>query len=74
MALKNLVKYYKQGGEGGGVNRVHFWLFWSQLRKCIKICLCAKKVVICGKGKSAEAMQKQIFQVQKYDLVNWKLK
>ena len=56
MALKNLVKYYKQGWEGGGVNGVHFWLFWSQLRKCIKICLCAKKVVICGKGKSVEAM------------------
>ena len=24
--------------------------------------------------KSAEAMWKQIFQIQKYDLVNWKLK
>ena len=56
MALKNLVKYYKQGGEGGGVNGVDFWLFWSQLRKCIKICPGAKKVVSCRKGKSAEAM------------------
>ena len=28
-----------------------FCLFWSQLCKCIKICLCMNKVVIYGKGK-----------------------
>ena len=26
------------------------------------------------RSKSAETMWKQIFQIQKYDLVNWKLK
>ena len=33
-----------------------------------------EKILIYGKGDNAEAMWKQIFQIQKNLLVNWKLK
>ena len=34
----------------------------------------ARQLQFMDREKSAEAMWKQIFQIQKYDLVNWKLK
>ena len=34
----------------------------------------AHQLQFMDREKSAEAMWKQIFQIQKYDLVNWKLK
>ena len=33
-----------------------------------------EQILIYGKRNNAEAMWKQIFQIQKYYLVNWKLK
>ena len=45
---ENSMKYNMLGvWMNGGA----FYLFWSQWRKCIKICLCTNKVVIYGQGK-----------------------
>ena len=53
-------------GEGGGWVRGleykgDFCLFWSQWRKCIKICLCTNKGTIYGKVKKCWSSVKANF-------------